>query len=87
MIDNERPKRLSRADRAFDWTDYMTYTEIYDWLDEQILAYPTLLTNLTIGTTYEGRNIRAVKLSYRAVRIIYLLSVQIYSRKAFIVLY
>lgn len=70
LIDNERPKVQSRA---FDWTDYKNYTEIYDWLDEQLAAFPNILTGLTIGTTFEGRPIRAVKLSNKAVSYIRLI--------------
>lgn len=64
LIDNERPTRQSRA---FDWTDYKTYAEIYDWLDQQLVAFPTVLSNVELGNTYQGRPIRMVKLSYKAV--------------------
>lgn len=53
--------------RAFDWTDYKSLDEIYAWLDTQIAAYPNLLTSYTIGTSFQNRSIRAVKLSYKEV--------------------
>lgn len=66
MIDNEQPKIRPRA---FGWTAYQTLDEIYSWLDEQLAAYPTLLTAFTIGQSFENRTIRGVKLSAKAVSI------------------
>jgi len=63
LVDNERPKIKPRV---MDCTDYHTYEEIYSWLDNLLLAYPALLTNHLIGTSYQGRPIRALKLSYKA---------------------
>lgn len=64
MIDNERP---TVHPMAFGWTDYFTLEEIYSWLDSIIEANPNILTNYNIGTSFEGRTIRVVKLSHRAV--------------------
>ena len=64
MIDNEQPKIQPRT---FGWTAYQNYTQIYDWLDEQLALYPTFLTGHEVGRSYQGRPIRAVKLSKKAV--------------------
>lgn len=64
LIDEEQPKIIPRE---FGWTAYYRLGEIYAWIDEKIRQYPKLLTNYTVGTTYENRTIRAVKLSYKPV--------------------
>lgn len=64
FIDNEQP-RISAS--TFGWKAYYRLETIYQWLDDQIRTYPKLLTNLTVGQSYEGRTIRAVKLSYKKV--------------------
>lgn len=64
FIDSEQPRIYSSA---FGWKAYYRLEIIYQWLDEQIKQYPTLLTNLTVGKSYEGRTIRAVKLSHKKV--------------------
>lgn len=56
-------------DDKFNWTQYQTLEQIYGWLDFKILQYPKILTNLTVGKSYENRTIRAVKLSKKSVNI------------------
>lgn len=67
LIDSETP---AIQPRAFGWTAYNNYTEIYNWLDGLLAAYPGILTNHIVGYTYEGRPIRAVQISYSDVKII-----------------
>ncbi len=66
MIDAETP---AVQPRAFGWTAYNTYQEIYDWLDELLVTHTDVLTGHLIGYTYEGRPIRAVKLAHKDVRV------------------
>lgn len=66
LIDNERPKIQPRT---FGWTDYQTYESIYAWLDTILATHSNVLTNYVVGKSYEGRTIRAVKLSHKAVSI------------------
>jgi len=62
LIDAETP---AIQPRAFGWTAYNNYTDIYNWLDELLDTYPTILTSHIVGTTYQGRPIRAIKLSHK----------------------
>lgn len=62
LLDLERPSRQVKA-VAMDWTYYNTLEEIYEWLNELALLYPSRLSLLTIGTTTEGRKIYLVKIS------------------------
>lgn len=66
LIDNERSRMQSPT---FGWTDYQNLNSIYTWLDEQLAIFPQILTSIEIGQSYEGRTIRAVKLSHKAVSI------------------
>ncbi|GFG31000.1 hypothetical protein Cfor_07987 [Coptotermes formosanus] len=63
LIDTERPKVRPRAD--FGWTDYYTLEEIYAWLDSLVEEYPNAVTPVSLGRSYEGREIRGVKVSFR----------------------
>ncbi|PNF39276.1 Zinc carboxypeptidase A 1 [Cryptotermes secundus] len=63
LIDTERPKVRPRAD--FGWTDYYSLDAIYAWLDSLVETYPEVLIPITVGRTYEGRQIRGVKLSFK----------------------
>lgn len=54
--------------KDFGWTAYNNYTEIYKWLDELLETYPLILTSHSVGTTFQGREIRAVKLSHKEVK-------------------
>jgi len=63
LIEAERPKVRPRAD--FGWTDYYTLEEIYNWLDSLVATYPDAVTPLSLGRSYEGREIRGVKVSFK----------------------
>ncbi|XP_049860164.1 zinc carboxypeptidase-like [Schistocerca gregaria] len=62
LIDNERPVREPKASFAFD--DYHSLEEIYAWLDTLAEAYPGTVTTVVGGSTYEGREIKGVKISF-----------------------
>lgn len=64
LIDTERPKVRPTVD--FGWTDYYTLEEIYAWLDSLPETYPGIVTPIVGGESYEGRQIRGVKVSHRA---------------------
>ena len=60
VFDNEQP--LKRA-KASDWTSYWTYEEINEWLDSLVAQYPGEVTHVYVGKSYEGRDIRGVKVN------------------------
>ncbi|KAG4080667.1 hypothetical protein HA402_013197 [Bradysia odoriphaga] len=55
--------KLGRQQEGFGWTSYHTHSEIYTWIDSLLVQYPTILEGLFVGSTFEGRQIRAVRLS------------------------
>jgi len=52
----------SKSNRM-DWESYHTYDEINDWLDELAATYPDIATVTDVGTSYEGRTMKLLKLS------------------------
>ncbi|XP_037038852.1 zinc carboxypeptidase-like [Bradysia coprophila] len=62
LIDAETP---IVQPNSVDWTSYHNYTTIYAWLDELLETYSDVLSSHLIGTTYQNRPIRAVKLSHK----------------------
>ncbi|KAF2900585.1 hypothetical protein ILUMI_05602, partial [Ignelater luminosus] len=63
LIDNER-SQVSRNSEEFNWKDYYTLESIYAWMDSLAEKYPNIVTSLIGGQSYEGREIRGVKLSF-----------------------
>ena len=45
---------------------YTTYTELLDFIDDTVSDHPGLITSSVIGTSYQGRDIVAVKISDNA---------------------
>lgn len=46
-----------------EWTQYHGLYDIYYWLDNLAVEYKRIVTAYTIGYSYEGRPIKAVKIS------------------------
>ncbi|CAF1296149.1 unnamed protein product [Rotaria sordida] len=47
----------------FAYNKYHTIEEIHAWIDQMVATYPELVTPLTIGKSYENRNIKGFKIS------------------------
>lgn len=65
LIDAEQPPGQTRA--TFGWESYHDLAEIYAFLDDLLARYPTVLTEHRVGYSHHGTEIRAVKLSHKAV--------------------
>lgn len=65
-VANEHQKKLLRkqGQTEFNWSRYHTLEEVNEWLDELVKKYDAI-TPLVGGKTYEGRQIRGVKLSHK----------------------
>ncbi|XP_035917641.1 zinc carboxypeptidase-like [Anopheles stephensi] len=67
ILDAENPpKKSARSETTFGWEEYETLEAIYEWIDALALQYPDILTVQSIGQTYEGRDMKLVKLSQQA---------------------
>ncbi|MEB3173615.1 MAG: M14 family metallopeptidase [Cyanobacteriota bacterium] len=51
---------------AFDFSHYLTYGEIAEFLDACLKAYPHLLERRVIGQSYEGRDIWVMAVTHQA---------------------
>ncbi|KAJ3662738.1 hypothetical protein Zmor_007069 [Zophobas morio] len=61
LIDNETPRKSTRQ---LEWTEYHDLEEIYQFLRDLVKQYPDIVTLISAGRTYEGRDILGVKVSY-----------------------
>nr|CAD7401295.1 unnamed protein product [Timema poppensis] len=63
LIDLQEP--VLRSETSFGFEEYHSLDEIYDWLTDLSTLYPGVVTLSDVGETYEGRFIRAVKISHK----------------------
>lgn len=56
---------INTNDESFNWTKFQTLEKIYDWLDSLQKKYPKNLEIIIGGSTYEGRQIKGVKISFK----------------------
>ncbi|NXE54740.1 CBPA1 Carboxypeptidase, partial [Casuarius casuarius] len=68
LLDEEKmtmtlSRRLQRSTATFDFASYHTIEEIYEWMDVLVAAYPSLVTKLEIGQSYEKRPLYVLKFS------------------------
>ncbi|XP_039617314.1 carboxypeptidase A1-like [Polypterus senegalus] len=70
VVDHERAEMLAarstaqiRSTNSFDYANYHTLEEIYNWMDELASEYPHLVTKEQIGSSYEGRPLYILKFS------------------------
>lgn len=49
---------------ALNWNAYHSLQSIYDWIDAMAKEYPKYATVIAVGTTYEGRPIRGLRISF-----------------------
>lgn len=66
LIDEEQDENVS-LDGGFGWKKYNDLETVYAWLDELIEKYPNIVTGYEYGKSYEGRPLRAVKVSHKKV--------------------
>lgn len=60
-MDNEQPMKQRKA--ALGWTSYWTYAEMSEWFDTLVAQYPDRISHIKYGVSYEGRELRGVKLN------------------------
>lgn len=66
VIDLSTPKEKVGQPRAFDWTNYYRLADIYAWLDSLAKQYPDNVQVIIGGKSFEGRDIKGVKVSFKA---------------------
>uniref|UniRef100_H2Z538 Peptidase M14 domain-containing protein n=1 Tax=Ciona savignyi TaxID=51511 RepID=H2Z538_CIOSA len=64
LVENERAPRLpTRSYADFDYEVYHNYEEIQQWITSAAEAYPSIATAATVGSTFEGREFKALTIS------------------------
>ncbi|XP_078000662.1 carboxypeptidase B-like, partial [Glandiceps talaboti] len=58
---NQESRLQHLAASEFNYTMYHTLDEINQWIDDMVAAYPDKTEAFDIGTSYEGRIIRGIK--------------------------
>jgi hypothetical protein len=66
-VDNETPIKRGKAAEDMNWTEYHDTSVIYEWLDALQREFPTIISVIDIGNSYEGTPIKLVKLSKKSV--------------------
>lgn len=65
VIDKEVVKTYTRRNmRSMEWDAYYTLEDIYTWLDDLAAAYPSVVSIISGGYSYEGRDIKGIKISH-----------------------
>ncbi|XP_066995984.2 zinc carboxypeptidase-like [Anabrus simplex] len=64
-IYNERPSAARRVE-GFDWTDYHGLEQMYSWMDSLIKQHSGVASLIIGGSSFEGRQIRGVKISHKS---------------------
>lgn len=62
-----KPATTSRSDEAFysmTWDQYHNLDDIYIWLDELIENYPNIVTEITMGVSFNNINVKGIKINY-----------------------
>lgn len=67
LMDDELPKKMPKANGQLNWTEYHNYADIYAWLDSIQSEFPGFISIEQLGTTYESRPLKLVKLSKQQV--------------------
>ncbi|XP_028897441.2 zinc carboxypeptidase [Zeugodacus cucurbitae] len=65
LIDGEQISKATDNAHTFGWTRYYPLSAIEAFLDDILAKYPDVTSHIDIGTSYERRKIRGIKISYK----------------------
>lgn len=66
LIDHERkpsPLKASSSVAGFDYSEYHGYQETEDWMQSLVSQYGDICEMITVGTSYQGREIHGIKIT------------------------
>ncbi|CAH2094778.1 unnamed protein product [Euphydryas editha] len=64
-IDEEIVNTFTRSGiRNMEWNAYYNLNDINGWLDDLVATYPNTVSRIIGGVSYEGRDIRGIKISH-----------------------
>lgn len=56
-------------DKHLNWTSYFTFDQVESWIDSMVAAHSSVANIRSVGTTSQGRAIRLLTISKKAVNI------------------
>jgi len=62
LIDEEA-KTILKPGQGHDWQSYWPLEDIHSFLDDQAAAQPNIAQTISIGTSFEGRDMKVIKIS------------------------
>ena len=62
LINEERVRMDNNVGKAEFFEEYQTLDSIYTWIRQLAASYPSLVSTFVIGTSYEGREILAIRI-------------------------
>ncbi|PSN45352.1 Zinc carboxypeptidase [Blattella germanica] len=65
IVSPQRVPELDHFARMFKLRQNIIVEDIYAWMDSLELEYPNIVEQVTIGTSYEGRPLRGIIISYK----------------------
>ncbi|XP_060805043.1 zinc carboxypeptidase A 1 [Amyelois transitella] len=69
VIDKEVIQSYTRSNlKSMQWNAYYTLDGIYGWLEDLAYTYPSTVSIITGGHSYEGRDIKGIRISHGAGR-------------------
>ncbi|CAD7086390.1 unnamed protein product [Hermetia illucens] len=67
ILDEEQLEmNKARARGIYDWTSYHTLDENYEWLRSLAQQYPDKVELIKAGSSYEGRDLLGIKISFKS---------------------
>jgi len=63
LIDLEKVNEDKIVDGRLEWDRYYTLSDIHQFLEDQAEIHNTIASTFSVGLTYEGRNMTAIKIS------------------------
>ncbi|KAI8424822.1 hypothetical protein MSG28_006751 [Choristoneura fumiferana] len=81
-VDKQTVKKYTRSNiRTMTWDAYYTQDDINAWLDDLANTYQDIVSEIIGGVSYEGRDIKGIKISHGAGRRIIFIEGGIHSRE------
>ncbi|XP_045777022.1 uncharacterized protein LOC123875314 [Maniola jurtina] len=65
MIPTQRSSASSETFLGMNWNQYYTIDDINQWLDEVVKTYPTIVTPIVMGKSFEDKDIKGIIIRYR----------------------
>jgi murein tripeptide amidase MpaA len=76
LVEQQLMRDNSSAPDAFSLTQYNTLTDIYSYLSEMVVKHAGMAVGVTVGTSYQGTGIRALRVSTGGTRKPYAIWIQ-----------